>query len=380
MAGTGHVDLLPLAGGSIEADLAARDFTVNAMAQSLADDALVDPYGGATDVEARRLRAVGPSSFTSDPLRVLRLVRLEAELGFTAEADTDEAARSAAPELAGVAPERTFAELKRIVLAGSAAVRRMEAVGAAAVVLPELVALQGVEQSVYHHADVHDHTLDVLDAVGQLEAEGFDPRADAALREPLANDLTRWQAMRFAALLHDIAKPDTAGTRADGRGSSFVGHDRAGAELARTILRRLRASEKLADHVAALTLHHLRLGFLVHERPLNRRSVHRYLQATQPWSVDVTVFTCADRLATRGRNADKAIDAHLQLARTMLDHAFEARPPAPLLRGDELAAELGIAPGPQLGELLARLEEDRFAGEITTREDAIARARGYLRG
>ncbi|MEA2125511.1 MAG: poly(A) polymerase [Solirubrobacteraceae bacterium] len=373
-----HVDLLPLIGGTLDADLAARDFTINAMAEPLAGGDLIDPFGGAADLEARVLRAVGPETFSADPLRVMRLVRLAAELDCSIDPATLESARDAAPALGRIAAERIFAELKRIVCAGSSAVRLMESVGAAGIVLPELVALQGVEQSVYHHADVHDHTLDVLDAVAGLERDEPDERVQAVLGEPLANELTRWQAMRFAALLHDIAKPDTAGRRADGRGSSFVGHDRAGAEVARSILRRLRASEKLADHVAALTLHHLRLGFLVHEQPLSRRSVHRYLQATAPWSVDITVFTCADRLATRGRNAGAAIEAHLALARDMLDHAFAVRPPAPLVRGDELARELGVTPGPKLGELLARLEEDRFAGEVTTREEAFARAREYL--
>lgn len=373
-----HVDLLPLMGGTLGADLAARDLTVNAMAEPLAGGDRVDPFGGAADLAARTLRAVGPQSFTSDSLRVMRLVRLAAELGFTADPRTFAAAQAAAGGLAGVAAERVFAELKRIVIAGSGAVCALEAAGAAAVVLPELVALQGVEQSVYHHADVHDHTLAVLDAVAQLEHEEADARVQAVLGETLADELTRWQAMRFAALLHDIAKPGTAGVRADGRGTSFVGHDRAGAEQARAILRRLRASERLADHVAALTLHHLRLGFLIREQPLSRRSAHRYLQATTPWAVDVTVFTCADRLATRGRNADRAIAAHLALARTLLDHALEAPPGAPLVRGDELARELGLTPGPRLGELLARLEEDRFAGEVTTREQALQRAREYL--
>ena len=208
-----------------------------------------------------------PTSFTADPLRVLRLVRLAAELGFAIDAPTLAAARAAAPGLDGVAAERIFAELKRIVLAPAPgdAVRLMEDVGAAAVVLPELLALQGVEQTVYHDADVHDHTLEVLDAVARPRARRAPTRAcDALLREPLADGLNRWQAMRFAALLHDIAKPDTAGTRADGRGSSFVGHDQAGADLARAILRRLRAAERLVDHVADLTRHHLRLGFLVH--------------------------------------------------------------------------------------------------------------------
>jgi hypothetical protein len=187
--------------------------------------------------------------------------------------------------------------------------------------------------------------------------------------------------MRFAALLHDVAKPQTRGERPDGR-VTFVGHDAEGAAVARAVMRRLRAAERIADHVAALTLHHLRLGFLVHERPLSRRSEHRYLIATAPYEVDVTAFTVADRLATRGRGAEPAIAAHVELARHMLAVALERRaagPQPPLVRGDELARELGLRPGPRIGTLLARLEEDRYAGEVATREQAIARARELLR-
>ena len=147
------------------------------------------------------------------------------------------------------------------------------------------------------------------------------------------------------------------------------------------MLRRLRASQRLGDYVAALTLHHLRLGFLVHERPLSRRAVWRYLNATEPYAADVTVFTVADRLATRGKNAEPAIAAHLELAREMLGPALErrtARRPEPLVRGDELAARAGRAPGPRIGRLLAELEEAQYAGEIRTREDAISLARSLL--
>jgi len=160
-----------------------------------------------------------------------------------------------------------------------------------------------------------------------------------------------------------------------------VGHDSEGAELARRVMRRLRASQRVADYVASLTLHHLRLGFLVHERPLSRRAIWRYLAATAPDSADVTVFTVADRLATRGRNAEAAVTAHVEVAREVLGAALARRaeaPPAPLVRGDELAAALGIEPGPRLGELLAALEEARYAGEIATREEALTLARSLL--
>jgi poly(A) polymerase len=280
-----------------------------------------------------------------------------------------------------------FAELKRVVGAErpAAGLLLAEDLGVAAVVLPELAALRGVEQNVFHHRDVHGHTLEVLEAVASLQVDAHELGEHAAavralLAEPLGDDLSRGGAMRFAALLHDAAKPATRDYRPDGR-VTFIGHDSEGAELARDVMRRLRASQRVADYVAALTLHHLRLGFLVHERPLSRRGIWRYLVATDPNAADVTIFTVADRLATRGRNAEPAIAAHLELARDVLGPAFarrSERPPLPLVRGDELAAALGIEPGPALGRLLAAVEEARYAGEIGSREEAISLARSLL--
>ncbi len=390
--GAWQLDLLPLLDGDLQADLAARDFTINAMAEPLDGGPRVDPFGGERDLAARRLRAVGPRAFPDDPLRTLRAVRFAAELGLDVEPDTAAGAREHAAGLAGVAPERIFAELKRVIAAPDprAALEQMSALTITAAILPELEALRGVDQSVYHHRDVHDHTLEVLDAVVLMArdpaAAGLPRHAEALaalLAEPLAEGLTRGDGMRFAALLHDIAKPQTRLERPDGRGAGFPGHHTEGAAVARAILRRLRASEKLADYVAALTEHHLRLGFLVHERPVSLRTIHRYLVATAPVAADVTAFTAADRLATRGRNAEPATAAHLELADEVLGHALAARAAgrrAPLVRGDELAAALGLEPGPRLGELLAQLEEDRFAGEIATRDEALARARELLGG
>ena len=323
---------------------------------------------------------VSADALAEDPLRSLRAVRIVTELDLELDPATGAAVRENAAGIEKVAPERVFGELKRVVTAERArsGLELMDAYGLTDVVLPELAALHGVEQNQYHHADVYGHTLEVLEAVAALERGDHGDDIAAILAEPLADELTRGGGMRLAALLHDAAKPQTRGERPDGR-VTFIGHDAEGAELARRVLRRLRASQKTIEYVAALTLHHLRLGFLVHEQPLERRSVWRYLRATRPYSAEVTIFTMADRLATRGRNADEAIAAHMELAREMLRYAAADPPREPLVRGDELARELGIRPGPELGELLARLEEDRFAGEIATREDALRRAR-ELRG
>jgi putative nucleotidyltransferase with HDIG domain len=382
-----QLDVLGLGEQTLEQDLARRDLTVNAIAQPVAGDGeLVDPFGGVGDLDARRLRAVTEHSFSDDPLRTLRLARFAAQLSFTADPDTIALATASAPDLIDVAPERTFAELRALVCSAAAlqGLELMDALGVTAVVWPELAALHGVEQSRYHHLDVADHTRAVLSetialvqdpgAFGLPEAET--EQLAAALAQPLANELTRGQALRFGALMHDIAKPRTREVTAAGR-VTFKGHDVRGAAMAIEILERLRASERLGVHVAALARHHLRLGFLVHEMPLSRRAIYDYLHTVSPVGVDVTVLSVADRLATRGDNSEAAIERHLQLARQMLGEAmgWEARPPRPPLRGDVLADALGIEPGPRLGELLAELQAAAFAGEVFGTEQAIALAR-----
>lgn len=385
-----QIDSTALRGETIEADLGERDFTVGAIAAPLAGGAVIDPHGGLADLDRGLLRAVGPCSFVADPLRLLRAARLAAELDLAIAPETVSLARAAAARAAESAGERQLGEL-RALIGGPAplrGLRLLEQMGIGAVVLPEVWGLRGVKQGPNHHLDVYDHTLAVLEHTLEVESDlGRFAGERAAevkelLAEPLADQISRATALRFGALLHDIGKPRTRAER--GGHVTFIGHDRDGAEMLASLCSRLRASRRLTHHLQELTLHHLRLGFLVHEVPLPRRRVYEYLRATDPVAVDVTLLTIADRLSARGSGAlasEKAIDAHLSLAKAMIAAALDWRRdrPPPLLRGDELAAELGIEPGPELGELLAELEAARYCGEVSTRAQAVARARA-LRG
>jgi poly(A) polymerase len=427
-----QVDVEPLRGETIEADLALRDFTVNAIARELDGEEPIDPLGGIADLRAKRLRMAGPGAFAEDPLRVLRLVRAAVELEMEPDAQALRGAAAQAHGLREVSGERVFVELRRIIATPHArdGIETMRAIGATAAVLPELDALRGVEQSRFHHLDVYVHTLEVLQGAVELTsgAEASLParaaadsdtytvahvdadsatsaashpdtvsrpgelsaaiaehgeRVAALLAQPLADEMTRGEALRWGALLHDAAKPPTRAVRApDGR-VTFIGHDELGAQLARTVLTRLRVSERLRAHVAALVRHHLRAGFLVHElQPLSRRTVFAYLRTCSPVAVDVTLLSAVDRLATRGDCAREAIERHMLVARQLLEHGLiwhANGPPQPLLRGDELAAELGIHTGPRVGELLELLAEAQYAGELRTREDALAHARKLAR-
>jgi putative nucleotidyltransferase with HDIG domain len=381
-------DITAVRGGSIEADLALRDFTVNAIAAPLAATAeLKDPHGGARDIDARLLRAVGRTAFSDDPVRTMRMARLACELELEVEADTRRLARESAARITDVAAERSFYELRRLLSSDRPldGLELMDEAGLVRELLPELEALKGVEQNPYHHLDVWGHTLEVLRRVLEIEAdpeEAFGPLGVALARElaePLADGMTRAQALRLGALMHDVGKPGTRVVNADGR-ILFWGHDELGARMSRDFGRRLRTSADTAEFLAMLARHHLRLGFLVHQRPLSRRDVYHYLRATDPVELEVTALSVADRLATRGeRTREEAVESHLELAREIAAEAIAWRkaggPPAPPVRGDELIAELGLEPGPRVGELLETLREATFAGEVSSREDALALAR-----
>jgi putative nucleotidyltransferase with HDIG domain len=388
--GSWHVDVTRLRDGAIEADLHQRDFTANAMAVPLDDlsAAPVDPTGGAEDIAGATLRAASPTALHDDPLRILRAARLGAELGFAIDPETVRLARSDSARAGDPAGERQLAELRQLV-GGSDPLRGLELLDeleATAEVLPEVEALKGVAQNPNHHLDAHGHTLEVvrhwLEIEGDLDTYAGESAAGVAalLAEPLADEMTRRTALRFGALLHDIGKP---ATRAEHEGGfvSFVGHDTEGAEMVRGLCARLKASRTLSRHLAALTQHHLHLGFMTHEMPLSRRRLYEYLHLCAPVAADVTLLTVADRLSARGGGptaSEEIIEAHLELARQVLPEALawhSQGPPKVPIRGDELADAIGIEPGPELGRLLAELEAAVFAGDVTDGDQAVAYAR-----
>ncbi|MFI5123493.1 MAG: HD domain-containing protein, partial [Vicinamibacteria bacterium] len=328
----------------------------------------------------------------SDPLRIMRAARLGAQLELELDPELDALARAIAVRAGEPAGERQLTEL-RLLVAGPDPLRGLELLdqlGATPEVLPELDGLRGVGQNPNHHLDVHGHTLEVLANLLEVERD-LDRYAGKAaddvrdlLAEPLADDLSRGDALRFGAILHDTGKPATR-TEHEGGFVSFVGHDRAGAVVVREACARLKASRALSRHLEALTLHHLHLGFMTSERPLSRRRLYDYLKLTEPVAADVTLLTVADRLAARGTGptaTPEMIEAHLELAREVLPEALAWHrdgPPQAPIAGDELAAAVGIEPGPELGRLLAEIEAAVFTGEVETADDAIRLASNSLR-
>lgn len=383
-------DFTACRGAGVEDDLCWRDFTVDAMAVALPGGGeLIDPAGGQDDLAAGRLRPVRETIFEDDPLRLLRALRLERQLGFTLDADAEAHLRRHAPLADAPSPERIYSELVMLLAAPgtAAAVRRLDRAGLLAVLLPEIDRLKGVTQNDYHHLDVFEHTLAAVGVIDRLLADpaGFFPGRAAALRErrslAFGGDAGYGFILGFAELLHDVAKPDCAFIDTDGQ-KRFFEHDRKGAETAARILRRLRAGSQTIAAVKQLVRAHMRFEGLLQLDPPTERARLRYLRATAPFSPESIMMSVADRLSVRGRLVSEAdVEHHLSLARDMMEQTFAAAEAVPLPRlvtGDDLMREFGLEPGPRLGRLLDHIEEEQQLGRLSSREEALAAAARLL--
>ncbi len=395
---SGRPFLIDISGyhGPFEDDLRSRDFTVDAMALPLerwdSDDrfgAIVDPMDGKADLVRRILRATGDDVFRADPGRMLRGVRLANQLGFRMDPDTARAIRRDAPLLPQVSPERVRDEFLAILAADGARVQLeiLDRLDLLCRVIPELEAARNCEQPRAHHYwDVWGHLLHCVEYAEAVTAghrnnaiytmAPWTATEDAHFGETVGDGHNRRTALKLAALLHDIAKPQTKAPDAKGR-IRFLGHSEQGAEIVEQRLSSLRLSHRVVSLVSAMVLHHLRPSQLRQgwEMP-SRRAIYRYYCDLRDAAVDTLYLAMADFLAARGPelsperwgNYARMIAAVLE---TGAEPPYREVHPRGLVNGHDLINALNIPQGPLIGTLLERLREAEAVGEVATREDAL---------
>lgn len=404
------LDFARFRGPDLEADLNGRDFTINALALpagAQTDNALIDLFNGLDDLYKGRIRAVHHHSIDDDPLRALRAVRFAQQLGFRIDPETEAEARAAAPHLTRVSHERIRDELTRLLHSArpDEAFRQFADLGLLAATMPEVAALESVEQSAPHFEPVLAHTLRVLGYIAPLESildEGggtsggwaFGVRtALAPYREELAAHLDRHVdggvdghvLLRLSALWHDSGKRSTQTVEPGGR-IRFFGHDDVGATLAGRRLGALTFSNEAVSHVQATVRAHMRPMLLAASSSLpSRKAIYRYYRDLGAAGLDVALLSLADHLATYDGPGDEARWRHLLAIVERLVEAYFAEheqliAPPRLLSGSELIESLELRPGPEVGRLLRLLEEAQAGGEVTTREEALTFARQHAQG
>jgi tRNA nucleotidyltransferase/poly(A) polymerase len=407
------LDFATYRGSDLEADLRARDFTINAIAFDLRAQTLIDPLNGASDLRAKLIRACSPTSLSDDPVRILRAVRQAAAFQFRIEPETRKAMKQAASLLPRISSERQRDELFKM-LEGpkpDSSLRALEMLGVSPYLLPELPALKGVEQSPPHIHDVWEHTLSVL---GYLEsilaalAPGYnaDDTNDLftgllTLRigrfreqfaqhfaESLNTDRSPRAALFFAALYHDVQKPATKSVETSGR-IRFFDHDVKGAEVAGERARAFNLSNDEVERITKIIEHHMRFHFFTsrlegdHKEP-SRKAIYRFFRDAGEAGVDLVLLGLADLRGTQGATlTQETWTAALDVARILLENYWE-RPqetvaPPRLLNGNELMSELSLQPGRIVGQLLEAIREGQATGKVENREQALEFARAYLK-
>jgi poly(A) polymerase len=326
-------------GTSIEEDLARRDFTINALAEDAFTGQLLDLFGGADDLRARVIRAVGEPErrFREDPLRTLRGLRFASQLDFDIEPQTLAAMTATAPLLGTLSQERITAELDRL-LQGRTPERGLEALcatGALQVVLPELASMVGCEQNRFHRYDVWGHTVATVAAIG-----GGDLR------------LRRW-----TALLHDLGKPAVRHVKANGEWG-FYRHETVGAALAEGLLDRLKLGRRESLTIRLLVRRHMD-----RPDPDDRRSVRRFMSKCEGHWEDLLALKRADNASHTYDDGEYHDRLEAACRRTAEEDAAALRAESPLT-GDDLVAMFDREPGPWIRVVKQRLSALVLDGDL----------------
>jgi poly(A) polymerase len=344
----------PLSG--LYTDLAHRDFTINAIAHDLLTGEIHDPFDGRLHIKQHLIRAVGDPEerIKEDPLRMVRAVRQSAQLGFFIERETRDAIRRLAPLLKTVAWERIGDELDRIMLAPtpSEGVNGLDSLGLLMYTIPELLEMHEMERGPLHFKEVYPHTMKVLDKT--------------------PNDLI----LRWAGLLHDVAKPRTYGIT-DGE-VHFFGHERLGAKMAREILTRLRRPAEVIEPVVHLIAEHLRIG--IYDENWTDGAVRRFLRETAPITERLFALSRADITSSRPQRVAAAlakVDALYRRCEEIKAQEDVEKLSSPL-DGHDLMNIFGGQPGRWIGEIKDYLlglvldgqlsQDDKETGERLARE------------
>ena len=329
-----------------EEDAKRRDFTVNGMFFDPLQDQVLDFVHGRADLDSKTIRAIGDpaSRFQEDRLRLFRAIRFAVQLGFTIEKDTWEALVGLAPESKNLAPERIRDELVKIFTSPDPA-RGLDLLhdsGLIAVWIPELLEMRGCAQSPEHHpeGDVWVHTRLLL----------------THLKNPSP-------VLALSALLHDVGKPRTSRTEPSGR-IRFFGHEGVGARMAEEILRRLRFSNDDVGAIVACIANHMAFK----DAPQMRVSTLKRLLARPTFDEELELHRI-DCTASHGQ-----LDIHRFLLAKQNEFSKEEIKPKPLVTGHDLQ-QLGVPPGPKMGEILNQLMDEQLEGKLADREAALQQAR-----
>ncbi len=383
---TAIIDIVQAKDASIQKDLMARDFTINAMAYDLSAGQLVDPMGAQHDLNNRIIRMVSEDIFKRDPVRLLRAYRIAAQFAFEIESKTKAAIAENAPLIRQSASERVRDELFKLLQSDGSHpyLCQMADNDLLFTIMPELVDLKRCRQNQHHQFNAWEHTLLAFYHLEKLLKSRTESATGAGAQLAGGIAEAQFSLLKFSMLIHDIGKPSTQ--KADRNGTlHFYGHEQRSAQMAEHICRRLRCSNQVAETVQFLVRHHLGpLHLYTARRQQNAtpRAVTRFFIKCGAFLAELLVMAAADALGKTEKHSRRNSAFMAFLVQLKQDFETEFKPRASrsqLISGQDLIAEFGLNPSPLFKKILDRVEEERLSRSEMTRQEAVQLVRELIK-
>ncbi|MDY6824189.1 MAG: HD domain-containing protein [Thermodesulfobacteriota bacterium] len=384
------IDVVEMHGNTIEEDLCRRDFTINAMAAAVTKQGdigdIMDPLAGRDDLAKGCIRCCRPDAFAADPLRMLRAVRIAADLNFTIPGETFALMKNHADKITASAFERITGELFMLLARphSFAFIQMLDQTGLLDALFPEIHPMKGCRQNAYHHLDVWDHSMATLANCETIinDPHRCFPDVGDAIRATL-NPEGIIPVLKLAALFHDAGKPGAIGFDEKKQRTVFYGHADIGQSMAAEIADRLRLSTDRRQLFTNMVKHHMWPHELAKPK-VKKPTVVRWFRKVGDLTIPILILAAADSMAKQGGKASFAEkDRLMDWINTAAAEYFLAlkprfRRPA-LLTGRDLM-NAGMAPGPAMGNLLRKIRMMQDEGVIGTREAALEKALELMKG
>jgi len=373
-----YLDITCPVEGSLEKDIYRRDLTVNAICVNIKTGEIFDPTGGMKDFENKILRGINEENFVDDPLRLLRIFRFHAVLGFEIAPELMKIAEKYSNLIDKPARERVEYELMKLFdgeFAHSALLKADE-VGILDRIFPFTKELKQVPPNAHHHLDLFHHSVETVKQIGILYKSEPDSVKEHFDRVDFGG-FSRLAHLRLSGFMHDIGKFSTWTIDKDTGRHRFIKHEEIGAKMCQPILRHLAFSNKQISYIKTIIKNHMYPSMVVSAPELTDKVMMRYVRKSEDDALDMILIAKADRLSALGVEITKETVeeniSRLNILRDFYMKSLETEEPLPkLLDGNEVMEILKIPPSKRLGEIMKALHEAQISGDVISRDDAIA--------
>lgn len=372
-----YIDVAKMLGKNIEEDLKRRDLTINSIALNLKTFEIIDVTGGIDDLKNKIIRHISEKNFTDDPLRLLRVYRFEAMLGFEVNKETSELVKKHAQKIHHSSTERVNYELLKLFSGtySDKALLDMDKVGLLKEILPVSEDLKSVPPNLHHHLDLFLHSIEIVKQIQQIY-ENNTPEVKSHLEKTDFGGITRLAHLKFAGFLHDIGKPSTWTIEPDTGKHRFIKHDDVGSKMGVNVLKKLKFSKKQIDYITKMIKYHIYPSHVVVAPDITDKIYMRLIRKMENDVIDVIILAMADRYSARGVEiSEEIVQTNINNLQKLLDfylYVKDSLKPLPkLLSGEDIMEILNIQPSKELGNIITELKEAQISGDINTKKEAL---------